>query len=585
MSDMTMTNSQQDDAVLSEQQLAALITKTQGAVDNLTAIGGAFEVQSRDVFGQANDVFTVAPNSLRDTYASCLGHGDKTFVVYHEQRLSFNQVYQQAVCLAEALASDYGIAKGDRVAIAMRNNPEWMVTFMAVTSLGAIAVPINSWWTTQELAFGLKDCAAKLVVVDNQRFDRIEPFIAELDSAIIVVDKKTTVDKVADYAEVAGRYIQCSMPTIDIQPDDDAVILYTSGSSGHPKGVVSTQRGILSAVISWMLLGQAATDAGIIALSTTPEEDSAALLSVPLFHVTGCHSLFLLSMIIGRKVVMMHRWDPEVALELIEREKISYVNGVPTMSQELLDAASNSNRDISSLVELASGGAARPPEHVRRIKQDFNLSPSSGYGLTETNALGAVNSGDTYISKPASVGMPSPGVTKVRIVDEQGEVLPTGEAGEICIQSPANARGYWNNPEATAESFKDGWFHSGDVGYIDELGLLYIVDRLKDIIIRGGENISCGEVEAAIYSHPAIAEVAVYAMPDERLGEIVAATIYFKQSFSLSKESLLEFLKTHLAAYKIPKILVISDEPLPRTGTDKIFKREIKQKMLDSYTG
>jgi acyl-CoA synthetase (AMP-forming)/AMP-acid ligase II len=336
-------------------------------------------------------------------------------------------------------------------------------------------------------------------------------------------------------------------------------------------------------MMSWVLLTVAMQQVNGFPNKGSAPEDAAALLTVPLFHVTGCHSLFLLSVLIGRKLVMMYKWNPEQALALIEEEKITYVNGVPTVSQELLDAAEKSERDISSLVDLYSGGAARPAEHVRRINDDFQLNPGSGYGLTETNAMGSVNAGFTYMQKPGSVGIPSPAVTQIRIVDEKGAELASGERGEICIRSAANARCYWNQPEATAAAFRDGWFHTGDVGYLDEDNMLFIVDRIKDIIIRGGENISCLEVEAAIYACKQVAEVAVFGLPDTRLGEVVGATVYLKPGAVLSEDELREFLSDHIAAFKIPVYMEFSKQPLPRMASDKIFKRQIKEQVMASF--
>ena len=554
------------------------------AADDLTAKGGAFEVTETDINGQTLPVYNAIPDNLRGIYEACIGHDQRTFLVYHQQRLSFIETYQLAANFAAALEKDFNIEKGDRVAIAMRNNPGWIIAFMAITALGAIAVPMNGWWTSEELKFGLADCGANLVVVDNQRLERVSPFADDLGIRQIVVsseeNSKPNTASVFNFNQLLASYTNEAMPTVEILAEDDATILYTSGSSGRPKGVVSTQRGILTSLVSWLLLGVASEMAGEKPDNIPSPEEAVALLTIPLFHVTGCHSLFLQSLIIGRKVVIMHKWDPQQALTLIEQEKVTYVNGVPTMSQELLDAAENTDCDISSLAELASGGAARPAKHVRRIAETFKLNPVNGYGLTETNAMGAVNGGETYLQRPDSVGIPSPAVTRIRILDEDGNDQATGERGEICIKSAANARCYWNNPDATADAFKDGWFHTGDVGYLDELGMLFVVDRLKDIIIRGGENISCNEVESAIYAYDGIAEVAVYGLPDDRLGEIVAAKIFLKPDVSVTSEQLMAFLKQHIAAFKIPAIIEFSEQPLPRTATDKIFKREIKEQAI-----
>lgn len=311
--------------------------------------------------------------------------------------------------------------------------------------------------------------------------------------------------------------------------------------------------------------------------SRDEELSPCALVTIPLFHCTGSHSVFLISLVVGRKMVIMHKWDAQEALRLIEQEKVTWFNGVPTMSAELQAAAETTDRDISSLTEIMAGGAARPPEQVRKISKTFRKSsPGIGYGLTETNALGAVNAGVFYVARPDSSGRAVPAVTDFRVIDEQGKTLPAGERGELCIKSPANVLGYWNKPEATTEVFIDGWFHTGDIGYLDEDGFVYIVDRIKEIIIRGGENISCLEVEAAIYSHPAIFEAAVFGLPDERLGETVGAAVVLKPGRELAAEELRDHLKEHLASFKIPAHIFFRDEQLPRIASGKIFKRQLK---------
>jgi acyl-CoA synthetase (AMP-forming)/AMP-acid ligase II len=285
----------------------------------------------------------------------------------------------------------------------------------------------------------------------------------------------------------------------------------------------------------------------------------------------------MLSLVIGRKMVIMHKWDAQEALRLIEQERITWFNGVPTMSAELQAAAETTSRDVSSLTEIMAGGAARPPDQVKKISGTFKKSaPGIGYGLTETNALGTVNAGALYIARPDSAGRVVPAVTQFRIVGEDGSALPAGARGELCIKSPANIVGYWNKPEATAEAFVEGWFHTGDVAYLDEEGFLYIVDRIKDIIIRGGENISCLEVEAAIYAHPGVHEVAVFGLPDTRLGEIVGAAVVVRTGVELTADELRADLGKHLASFKIPARIWFRTEQLPRIASGKIFKRQIK---------
>lgn len=547
------------------------------AVAQLIAPGQPFELDTVEIGGHEYKNFARLPANLGEYFQFMLAHGDKEFAVYLDERYTFAQGYQHSAEFAAALQKKYAIGKGDRVAILSRNNPQWLMSFIGSTAMGAVAVPMNSWWTTEELDYGLEDSGAKVVVADRERIERLTPLVEKLGLQIISVGDCSGVAVAhTPFNDLLAEFTGAEMPNLGVACDDHATIMYTSGSTGHPKGALSSHRGVLSALYSWMCLGIARK----MADPQESREDSlqpSALLTIPLFHCTASHSVFLLSLVVGRKLVIMHKWDAQEALRLIEREKVTFFNGVPTMSAELQAAAKTTDRDISSLEEIMAGGAARPPDQVAKITGTFKQSaPGIGYGLTETNALGSVNSGALYIAKPNSSGRPVPAVTEFRVVDDEGNTLPTGERGEICIKSPGNVLGYWNKPEATAEAFIDGWFHTGDVGYIDEDGFIYIVDRIKEIIIRGGENISCIEVEAAIYNHSGVREVAVFGLPDERLGEIVGAAIVPKEGVQLSADELREYLAEHLAAFKIPAHIFFQTEQLPRIASGKIFKRQLK---------
>ncbi len=556
------------------------LEKLDGAVTQLTAPNQPFELVDVEIRGYNYRHYLKQPQNLGEYFAVMRSHDQKGFVVCGEEQYSYGEAHQLASQLACAMQERFGVSAGDRVAIVMRNNPQWLFSFVAAASIGAIVVPMNAWWTTEELDYGLEDCGAKLVVVDPERAGRIEPFADRLGLKFLGVGDFSGFDlDVVDVMEALADYPDASMPEVQVHPDDDATIMYTSGSTGHPKGAVSTHRGILAAMYSWLLMGNASN----LALPPEPASDDevryspCTLMTVPLFHATGSHSLFMLSVVLGRKIVMMHKWNVEEAMRLIETERVTNFNGVPTMSAELQAAAQEGRYDLSSLKEIYSGGAARPPDQVKKITDTFRKSsPGSGYGLTETNALGAVNSGVFYAAKPSSTGRVVPAVTEFKIIDENGNSLPVGERGEVCIKSTANVRGYWNKPEATAAAFVGDWFHSGDVGYLDEQGFLYIVDRIKDIIIRGGENISCLEVEAAIYSHPAVEEAAVFGLPDERLGEVVGTAVVLRSGEQLSAGELKSYLADHLAAFKIPLHVWFRDEQLPRIASGKIFKRQLK---------
>ena len=554
------------------------------AVASLTARGQVFALEDVEIRGHSYRSYRHQPANLPEYLQGMLSHADKDWVVMGEERYTYGEGYRLGVQFSAALSQRYGVQKGDRVAIVMRNNPQWMMGFIGAALAGAIVVPVNGWWTTEELEYGLQDCGARIVIADPQRAERLQPFAAAMGLRVIGVGDFSALDlDVADFMDLLAEFAGADAPQLEIAPDDDACIMYTSGSTGHPKGAVQTHRSIMAAIFSWLLLGNAGGQAAVVSAPTESEQNvgadfpPCALMTVPLFHATGSHSLFLLSLIIGRKIVLIHKWDVQEAMRLIEAERVTNFNGVPTMSAELQAAAQDSPCDLSSLKEIYAGGAARPPDQVKKITDSFKGSSAGiGYGLTETNALGAVNSGAFYLANPNSTGRAVPAVTDFRIVDESGAELPCGERGEVCIHSPANVRGYWNNAQATAAAFVDGWFHSGDVGYMDEDGFLYIVDRIKDIIIRGGENISCIEVEAAIYQHDAVEEAAVFGLPDERLGECVGAAIVLKDGCSADAGTLREYLAEHLAAFKIPLHIWFHTEKLPRIASGKIFKRRLK---------
>ncbi len=555
-------------------------------IAGLTGPGQGFETNTVEVEGVEYRNFASLPANLGEYYKVMLQHAPKDFAVYLDERYTFDQAYRHSGEFATALMQRYGVARGDRVAILSRNNPQWMMAFIGVTVIGGVAVPMNAWWTTEELDYGFEDSGARVVIADRTRVERLLPLIDKHGLKVITIDDCSDLAlEHTPFSELLDAFSGSEMPEAEVALDDYATIMYTSGSTGHPKGALSSHRGILSALYSWMCWGVATKAAG----SQEAREAGlppSALVTVPLFHCTGSHSAFLLSLVVGRKMVIMHKWDPEEALRLIEQEKVTWFNGVPTMSAELQAAAEKSDRELSSLTEIMAGGAARPPEQVKKITGTFKKSaPGIGYGLTETNALGTLNAGVFYVARPGSAGRPVPPVTEFCIVDEAGNTLPTGEHGEICIKSPCNVLGYWNKPEATAEAFIDGWFHTGDVGYLDEDGFLYIVDRIKEIIIRGGENISCIEVEAAIYAHEGIHEVAVFGLPDERLGEIVGAAIVLKEGVTLGADELREYLAEHLAAFKIPAHIWFRTEQLPRIASGKIYKRQLKTDYAAELSG
>ena len=561
------------------------LQRIDAAIASLTAPGQAFEVNTVRLDGIDYRNYAALPSSLGQYYRIMLQHAAKDFAVYQNERYSFGEAYRHSGEFAAALQQRFGVARGDRVAILSRNNPQWMMAFIGITAIGAIAVPMNAWWTTEELDYGFADSGAQVVVADRTRAERLLPLVRKYGLRGVSIDDCDGLDLPhTPFAALLRDFAGVSMPDVEVALEDPVTLMYTSGSTGHPKGALSSHRGVLSAIYSWMCLGVANKIAGVgeRGRSSLPP---AALLTVPLFHCTASHSVFLISLVAGRKLVIMHRWDAQEALRLIEAERITWFNGVPTMSAELQAAAANSTRDISSLTEIMAGGAARPPEQVKQIRATFTRStPGIGYGLTETNALGAVNAGASYLEKPGSAGRPVPAVTEFRVIDEQGQPLPAYARGELCIKSPANILGYWNNPEATAAAFVDGWFRTGDIAYLDDEGFVFIVDRIKDIIIRGGENISCLEVEAAIYAHAGVVEVAVFGLPDERLGESVGAAVVLHEGVDITAAMLRAYLADHLASFKIPAHIWFRTQQLPRIASGKIYKRQLKAEYTAEIT-
>ena len=540
--------------------------------------GGDFEIIQRQINGENFNVFKNLSENLPTMYQSVVQtHADKEFLVYLNQRYSFNDIYQQASAFAQSLQQDYNIKVGDRVVIAMRNYPEWIMAFMAITSIGGIVVPLNAWWQREEFIYAIEHCEASLVIADDRRFVMLKDWLSQQSIPAIVARGNDTTKGATEFEQLVSKNQNQAMPNVPLNRDSSACIFYTSGSTGLPKGALSNHQNLLTSLHTWAMLGTGAA----IANGTIDEEPPhapCALMTVPLFHVTACHVLFLLSLYTGRKTVMMHKWDALEALKLIEQEKVTYFNGVPTMSLELMDHPQLAEFDTSTLTDISAGGAARPADHVRKLYEQFEQGfPSTGYGLTETNALGSVNGGGDYVYKPNSVGIATRPIVDIKILNETGTEVAQGENGEICIKSISNVIEYWRNPQATKDSFINGYFRTGDLGFKDKDGFVYIVDRVKDIIIRGGENISCLEVESEIYKHPSIKENSVFALPDERLGEIVGAVVQLKPGALLDIEQLRDFLAERLAGFKLPAFVWVSELSLPRLGSGKIDKKQLKK--------
>jgi len=535
------------------------------ALARLTGSGGQLVVGT-DERGHA--ILTNFPATLPELLrVFCALNADNEAVVAGDERLSFAELDRISDRVARGLAAR-GIAAGDRVAIAMRNCPAWVVGYMAILKAGGVATLLNGWWQAHEMEHALALTRPALILADGARATTIAARCA--DQSILTVDVELPVE--AALAELVQED-PSDDPLPEVGPEDDATILFTSGSTGEAKGALSSHRAVTTAAYSYaaglMVLRDLLTAEG------RPPATPRTLINVPLFHVTGEVPVMLNSFVVGRCMVMMAKWDAGEALRLIEQEKITYFVGVPTMSLELMNHSDRHKYDLSSLKDITAGGAPRPVVHVTQLRHEFpDAQPALGYGLTETNAVGCMNFWGNYAAKPGSTGRAAPFV-EVAILGPGDDPLPTGETGEIAIRTAATITGYWQAPEATAALITaDGYVRTGDIGYLDEDGYLFIVDRKKDIIIRGGENISAAEVEAACYACPAVAEVSVFGAPDERLGEVPVAVIH--ASSPLGADELRAFLEARIARFKLPERVIFSATPLPRLGTGKIDRRALK---------
>ena len=554
-----------------------MITR-QEALARLTAPGEPFELTLIEAAGRQVRVFCNAPATLRDLYATT--RSDRPFLVYEDERLTFEQVWRRSCTLAHALRRRFAVSPGDRVAIAMRNYPEWIIAFNAVTSIGAIAVCMNALWTPAEMAYGLSHAGVTLMIGDPERLERYQAITPAPPAIGLIIARARQPLPTGAYAfaEILSGPETADMPDIPMQPDDDAIMLYTSGSTGHPKGAVSTHRNIISALLSWELDAHAAVLAGILPEPQANAPQGAMLLGIPLFHVAGSHAAFLASYRAQRRLVAMYKWDAQEAARLIAHERITLFTAPAAVTHDLVEVARRTDRDLSSLAMVGGGGSARAPEQVRAIDSVFaNARPNTGWGMTETNAIGTGIAGQDYLDHPASSGRAS-AVLDLRIVGPDGQVLGPLERGELQVRGASLMRGYWNRPDANAEAFAGDWFRTGDVACLDTDGYLYIVDRIKDLVIRGGENIGCGAVEAAFLEHPDVIEASVYGVPDERLGEELGATLYCRRP--IPAEDLRAFLEPRLARFQIPRYIFIAEEPLPRIASGKILKRQLREEAV-----
>ncbi|WP_374534494.1 class I adenylate-forming enzyme family protein [Phenylobacterium sp.] len=560
----------------------------------ITQPGSPAEIETIEIRGVPTKVWKNLPPSLRSVVEAARAHGGKDFLVYEDERVTFEAFYRAVSAFARKLQED-GVGKGDRVAIIMRNLPEWVVAFYAASSLGAIVTPLNAWWTGPELEYGLTDSGTKVAIMDAERYQRmVEHFPNCPDLVRVYVSREVEeiahpwVSKLEDVLGGAGDWANLPdqpLPEAEIGPEDDATIFYTSGTTGRPKGALATQRAVNSNIITAAAAGARSFlrrgEAPPAPDPNAPQRSS--LISIPFFHVTGCMAVLNPSLFSGAKLVMMYKWDVIRAFELIEREKIQSAGGVPTIAWQLIEHPARANYDLSSLESVAYGGAPSAPELVRRLREVFPKSqPGQGWGMTETCATVTSNGAEDYLNRPDSCG-PAAAVCELQIRDpgDGVTVLPAGEVGELWSFGPMNCKLYWNKPEPTAQTFVDGWVRTGDLAKLDEEGFCYIIDRAKDMLIRGGENIYCVEVENVFYDHPAVMDAAVVGIPHRTLGEEPAAVVTLKPGAEATEEELRAHVAEHLAAFKVPVKVKFWHETLPRNPNGKILKNELKKLFVE----
>ncbi len=544
--------------------------------------GGPFEVADLVLDGVAVRSFVRAPGTLVDCFQRMQVHSDDVHLVFEETRLTFSEVRRQALGVGRRLGSDFSVGPGDRVAIAMRNYPEFVVGFWAAVTAGAIPVLLNAWWTGPELRYALTDAGARVVIADAERIERLSDTGDGQPPCPVIGVRAAAVSRadVPGYAAFEDLGQGPGLDPADLpspEPDEVATMLYTSGTTGFPKGALITHRNIIASTMNMAF--SIARHYVLAGHSPGPARQPASISSAPLFHIGGLGAIAGTALS-GGKIVLMRKWDVEEYLRLAQQEDATSLGGVPTTARQILEHP-EAGRLRGRVLSCPLGGAAVPPDLPLRAREVLGESVAifNGYGSTETTSAVVTCVGEEYATRPGSVGRPNL-TADLRVEDAGGQPLPVGQVGELCFQSPQVVKGYWKDPASTKVAFANGWFHTGDLGFVDPDGYVYVVDRLKDIVIRGGENVYCAEVEARLFAHPAVADAAVIGVPDRVMGELVGAVVVPRPGHTVTLEDLRAFAADSLAAFKLPEVLYVVPE-IPKTPTEKTDKRQLRERLLN----
>lgn len=545
----------------------------------LTGPGAPFEIEEQELAGQTMRCFKNRERSMREKIANAAAHGENPALVQGDRRISYAEFARLVWGFGNTLKADHDFQAGDRLAILAYNCPEWPIAAFGATSIGGVGVALNGWWQTEELEYALQDSGARYLVVDERLYPRVVSLLAGLPQleTVFYIGKNAPEGTVAvDELLVPTDEV----PTDPIAETDPFMILYTSGTTGRSKGCITTHTGTIQQVSEILFATVAAAQLKDAPVQPRSEVPPSALVSSPLFHVGGFHSGMCTQLTVGSKIVFLDgKFSPEKVMQVIQDEQIVAWPAIPTMLHRVVHHERVGDYDLSTLRTVSFGGAPTAPETIDKAREVLPIKPSmtNAYGLTETHGVATVNAGGDLLGRKTSAGRVAP-ILDCRILDEAGKALPAGELGEITFRGPTITPGYWNRPEATAEAVRDGWLHTGDLGYLDDEGFLFIVDRAKDMILRGGENVYCAEIENILADHPAIDEAAVIGRKDAELGERVMAILRSTEGMSPEVDEIQAHVARHLAGFKVPEFLVFVTDPLPRNPSGKLLKNELREK-------